>query len=160
MGYNLMVVPYALPKPEMLADNLRSFHEARTAHGHNGAADILAVYHSYCGETAAKAKEEPRDAMLRYLGAVAESNREAAYSSQYAAYSNFQSGFKIMMDYDRALYPHRVIFGDPEQCVERIRQIEALGVTNVALLVNFGGLGREQVMSSLDRFGAEVMPRF
>lgn len=160
MGYNLMIVPYALPKPEMLADSLRIFQEARAAHGHKGAAEVLAVYHSYCGETALKAKEEPRAAMLRYLGAAAESNREPAYSDQYAAYANLRSGFKTMMDYDQVLYPNRLIFGDRDQCVDRIRQIEAIGVTNVGLLVNFGGLARDQVLGSLERFGVEVMPRF
>jgi len=65
-----------------------------------------------------------------------------------------------MMDYDNYLYPHRVIVGDPDQCVERITQIRATGVTNVALLANFGGLEHAKVLASLDRFAKDVMPRF
>jgi alkanesulfonate monooxygenase SsuD/methylene tetrahydromethanopterin reductase-like flavin-dependent oxidoreductase (luciferase family) len=64
-----------------------------------------------------------------------------------------------MMDYEGALYPDRVIFGDPDQCVERIQQLKSIGVTNVALLANFGGLRHEQIKASLERFARDVMPR-
>ena len=106
----------------------------------------------------AEAREEPREALLRYLRTAGESNREAAYSEQYAAYKDLREGFKLM-DYDH-LYPQRVIFGDPQQCAERIVQIRASGVTNVGLLANFGGLEHTKVLASLDRFAAQVMPRF
>jgi alkanesulfonate monooxygenase SsuD/methylene tetrahydromethanopterin reductase-like flavin-dependent oxidoreductase (luciferase family) len=43
---------------------------------------------------------------------------------------------------------------------ERIAQIRASGVTNVGLLANFGGLEHTKVLASLDRFAAQVMPRF
>jgi natural product biosynthesis luciferase-like monooxygenase protein len=157
MGYNLMVVPYAA-RPESLAENVRRFRETRQAYGYTTEPEILAVYHFYCGETAAAAREEPREALLRYLRTAGESNREAAYSEQYAAYKELREGFKAM-DYDN-LYPHRVIFGDPDQCVERIRQIRAAGVTYVGLLANFGGLGHTKVLASLDRFAKYVIPRF
>ena len=65
-----------------------------------------------------------------------------------------------MMDYDKYLYPHRVIFGDPDQCAERIAQVRATGITNIALIGNFGGLERGKILASLDRFAKYVMPRF
>jgi len=159
MGYNLMVVPYAVVNPETLTGNINLFRDTRKAHGHMAEPDVLAVYHFYCGETAEKAKQEPREALLRYLGAAGESNQQAAYSDQYAAYKKLREGFQ-MMDYDSYLYPHRVIFGDPEQCVERIQQIRANGATNVGLLVDFGGLEYAKVLASLDRFAQYVIPRF
>lgn len=159
MGYNLMVVPYAVAKPETLTGNIKLFRDTRKAHSHMAEPEVLAGYHFYCGETAEKAKEEPREAMMRYLGAASGSNQEAAYSEQYAAYKKLREGFK-MMDYDNYLYPHRVIFGDPDQCAERITQIRANGVTNVGLIADFGGLERAKVLASLDRFAKYVMPRF
>jgi alkanesulfonate monooxygenase SsuD/methylene tetrahydromethanopterin reductase-like flavin-dependent oxidoreductase (luciferase family) len=158
MGYNLMVVPYAVAKPEILQGNLKLFRDTRKANGHTTEPEVLAVYHCYCGETAEKAKEEPREAMLRYLSAAAEANQEAAYSDQYTAYKKLREGFK-MMDYTY-LYPHRVIFGNPDQCTERIREIQASGMTNVGLIVNFGGLEHGKVMASLERFATHVMPCF
>jgi alkanesulfonate monooxygenase SsuD/methylene tetrahydromethanopterin reductase-like flavin-dependent oxidoreductase (luciferase family) len=82
-----------------------------------------------------------------------------AYSEQYPAYKKLREGFK-MMDYGQYLYPHRVIFGDPDQCAERIAQIRATGITNIGLIGNFGGLERGKILASLDRFAKYVMPRF
>ncbi len=157
-GYNLMVVPYAAADPESLIGKIKLFSDTRTTHGHTSQAEVLGVYHFYCGETPEKAKQEPRAAMLRYLESVVASNPENAYSDQYAAYKNLNKGFQAM-DYDQYLYPNRVLFGDPDQCVERIKQIQASGITNVSLLADFGGLPREQILASLDRFAKHVMPR-
>jgi natural product biosynthesis luciferase-like monooxygenase protein len=158
MGYNLMVVPYASPDPTFLASKIQLFRDTRKAHGYKADPEVLAVYHFYCGETAAKAKEEPREAMLRYVNAVADSNQESAYSDQYKMYQGLKQAFKAF-DYNY-LYPNRVIFGDPDQCAERIKEILATGVTNVSLLANFGGLEHAKILASLDRFAKYVMPKF
>lgn len=158
MGYHLMVVPYAQPNPEALVGRIQLFSQTRQAHGHTDAPEVLGVYHFYCGETAEKAKEEPREAMMRYINAVAASNQEAAYSDQYRPYKGLKDAFKTF-DYEGYLYPHKVIFGDPDQCVERIQEIQTMGITNVSLLANFGGLAHDKIMGSLDRFGKEVLPR-
>ena len=158
MGHHLMVVPYAQPNPEVLVGRIQLFTQTRQAHGHTDAPEVLGVYHFYCGETAEKAKEEPREAMMRYINAVAASNQEAAYSDQYRPYQGLKDAFKTF-DYEGYLYPHKVIFGDPDQCVERIQEIQSMGITNVSLLANFGGLAHDKIMASLDRFGREVLPR-
>src|SRR5713101_6088411 len=157
MGHNLMVVPYASPQPEALMDKIQIFRDARKAHGYQAEPEVLAVYHFYCGETAAKAKEEPREPLLRYIGAVTDSNQENAYSDQYKAYQGFNQAFKAI-NYEY-LYPRNVIFGDPDQCVERIKQIQATGVTNISLLADFGGLDHAKIMASLDRFAKHVTPK-
>jgi natural product biosynthesis luciferase-like monooxygenase protein len=159
MGYNLMVVPYAAPDPAFLTGKIRLYGDTRKAHGYKTDPEVLGVYHFYCGETPAKAKEEPREALLRYVRSVADSNQEAAYSNQYQAYQGLPQFMKTV-DYDSYLYPNKVIFGDPDQCVERIKQIQATGITNVSLLANFGGLEHAEVLASLDRFAKYVMPKF
>ena len=159
MGYNLMVVPYAAPDPAFLMGKIQLYRDARKAHGYKTEPEVLGVYHFYCGETPAKAKEEPREAMIRYVRSVADSNQEAAYSNQYQAYQELPQFMKTV-DYESYLYPDRVIFGDPEQCVKRIEQIQATGITNVSLLANFGGLDHARILASLDRFAKYVMPRF
>jgi len=154
----VMTVPYAAANPEFLVGKINLFNDNRKAHGYKAAAEVLGVYHFYCGETPEKAKEEPRDAVMRYVGAAAAANQEAAYSDQYTIYQGLKNAFQAM-DYDY-LYPSRVIFGDPDQCIERIKQVLAVGVTNVSLLVNFGGLDHGKIMASLDRFAKYVLPKF
>ena len=65
----------------------------------------------------------------------------------------------MRMEYDGYMYPNRVFFGDRDQCVERIKQIQATGVTNIRLLANFGGLEHALILAALDRFARQVMPR-
>lgn len=159
MGYNLMTVPYASPNSEFLAGLIQLFRNTREAHNHKAKPEVLGVYHFYCGETPAKAKEEPHEAMMRYVNAVSDANQEAAYSDQYRLYQGLKQAFKTF-DYEGYLYPDKVIFGDPDQCVERIKQILGMGITNVSLLADFGGLDHTKIMASLDRFAKYVMPKF
>ena len=158
MGYNLMTVPYAAPDPEFLVGRINVFRNARRAQGYQTEPEVLGVYHFYCGETPEQAKEEPREAMLRYVQSVVGANPEPAYSSQYKMYKGLSQAFQGL-NYDY-LYPHKVIFGDPDQCVERIKQILNFGMTNVSLLINFGGLEHAKIMASFDRFAKYVMPKF
>jgi alkanesulfonate monooxygenase SsuD/methylene tetrahydromethanopterin reductase-like flavin-dependent oxidoreductase (luciferase family) len=158
MGYHLMTVPYASPNPESLAGRIKLFRDTRKAHGYKTEPEVLGVYHFYCGETPEKAREEPREAILHYIRAVADSNQESAYSDQYRMYQGMKQAFETF-NYDY-LYPQKVIFGDPKQCVERIKQIQAAGITNVSLLANFGGLDHGKILASLDRFAKYVMPKF
>ncbi len=159
MGHNLMTVPYAAANSEFLVSKINLFNDTRKAHGYKTPAEVLGVYHFYCGETPEKAKEEPREAMMRYVNSVADANQESAYSDQYAIYQDLKGAFQ-MMDFDNYLYPSRVIFGDPDQCVERIKQVLAAGITNVSLLINFGGLDHGKIMASLERFAKYVLPKF
>ncbi|HXG22084.1 MAG TPA: LLM class flavin-dependent oxidoreductase [Methylomirabilota bacterium] len=158
MGYNLMVVPYASPDPAFLAGRMNLFRQARKVHGHTTDPEILGVYHFYCGETPEKAREEPREAMLRYVQSVISANQETAYSEQYRMYKALPEAFKGF-NYDY-LYPNKVIFGDPDQCIERIKQICNSGVTTVSLLINFGGLDHAKIMASFERFAKYVLPKF
>ena len=56
-----------------------------------------------------------------------------------------------MMDYDKYLNPQCLIFGDTDQCAERIAQILAAGISNLGLIGNLGGLERSKILASLDR---------
>ena len=40
-----------------------------------------------------------------------------------------------------------------------LKQIQSMGITNVSLLINFGGLDHSKVMASFDRFAKHVIPR-
>ncbi|MSR15935.1 MAG: LLM class flavin-dependent oxidoreductase [Gammaproteobacteria bacterium] len=158
MGYNLMTVPYASPDPKFIVDRIEHFRAARKAVGHAGAGEVLGVYHFYCGETAEQAQVDTRGPMMRYVDAVIASNKEAAYSGEYKMYKALPQAFAGFTF--ESLYPKRVIFGDPEQCAERIREITAMGVTNISLLVDFGGLAPAKILASMDRFAQHVMPKF
>ena len=51
------------------------------------------------------------------------------------------------------------IIGNVETCIEKaIREIEVLNPTHMSLFMQFGGLSIERTLSSMELFGAEVMP--
>jgi hypothetical protein len=51
------------------------------------------------------------------------------------------------------------IFGTPERCVQRIKNIkQGLGLTYMLFEVNFGGMAHDKVMTTLERFGKYVLP--
>ncbi len=52
------------------------------------------------------------------------------------------------------------VFGGPEDVIEMLREVEALGIEHIIFFVNFGDLPHERVMRSLDRFAQHVMPHF
>ncbi len=52
------------------------------------------------------------------------------------------------------------IIGSPSYCVERLRlEIEVLRPTHLACNIGFAGIGRQQILASLERFGCEVVPQ-
>jgi natural product biosynthesis luciferase-like monooxygenase protein len=158
-GHNLMIVPYAAPDLAVVKQNVDLYKSALASSGWPASTDVISAIHMYCGETPEEAKETPRAALLRYLGQFAESTRDAQHSDAYIGYDGLSEALR-KFDYDTFLYPKRVLFGDPDRCVERIRELEAMGVTNLGLVVDFGGLARDRIFASLERFRKHVLPEF
>ncbi len=156
-GHNLMTVPYAAPTSKFLTGRIATYRDARRAAGHATPGEILGVYHFYCAETSERAIADTRGPLMRYVQSVIDSNTEAAYSNQYQAYKSLSEAFRGVT-YE-TLYPQKVIIGDSAQCAARIAEIRELGITNISLLADFGGLGQEKILASMDRFAREVMPR-
>ena len=96
---------------------------------------------------------------MRYLGQFSESTREAEHSEAYVGYDGLSEAL-TKFDYETFLYPKRVLFGDPDEIIERIRELEVMGVTNLGMVIDFGGIPRAEVFASLDRFRKHVLPRF
>ncbi|HEX3324507.1 MAG TPA: LLM class flavin-dependent oxidoreductase, partial [Solirubrobacterales bacterium] len=56
---------------------------------------------------------------------------------------------------DEELHEAMIISADPEEHVERIRQVEEMGATTVALMNNSGA----DPLAAIDVYGREVLPR-
>ncbi|WP_219894963.1 LLM class flavin-dependent oxidoreductase [Aquisediminimonas profunda] len=52
-----------------------------------------------------------------------------------------------------------VIFGDPDTCLRKIKKIQSIGVDRLLTLQQFGHLSHEQVCSSINLLGKEVIPQ-
>ena len=51
------------------------------------------------------------------------------------------------------------VIGEPEECVDRIQEYAAMGVSHLACLMNFGGPDLDAVDTSMRLFAERVMPR-
>ena len=56
-------------------------------------------------------------------------------------------------------FPGRVVMGGPDQVVARIEALHAIGITQLAFLVDFGSLRQSEIMRSLEVFAEQVLPR-
>ena len=53
-----------------------------------------------------------------------------------------------------------VLFGTPDELIEKIQLLSDLGVRKIILFVNYGGIESTKVKKSLELFAKEVMPQF
>jgi natural product biosynthesis luciferase-like monooxygenase protein len=159
MGYNLMYVPIVSSRDETL-HRFGIYRRARAEAGHDpDSAEIMVELHFYMGEDARRAREFPRPYVERFHRCAADANRADADGSQYKGYAGIAQKFEeLAANYDQ-IYPERAIFGDEEQVLARFDDLRRLGATEVALKVNFGAMPQREIMKSMERFAAKVLPR-
>ncbi|MFN0028545.1 MAG: LLM class flavin-dependent oxidoreductase, partial [Acidimicrobiales bacterium] len=160
-GFHLMTAPFFFSEPEEQQHLLGVYRNALADAGHDPASrEVLAVYHLYCGADDADVLATADPALARYQAftSAADQSRQAFRDpTAYAAWQGFFENRKtITLEQMKAT---RAVIGTPEECVERIRRIaEWYGVTYLSFEVNYGSLPHPQVMASMRRFAAEVMP--
>ena len=148
-GFNLMLNPYNR-SPDELDQGLDWYRSSRAAAGldrHGGR--VLAMQHLYVAPTTAQARDEPREALLGYLGAVNQAFSRGSASEAALAPTRYET-----------MYPGKVSFGTPDEVEGRIRFWEALGITDLAFMTHFGDLPLETSLASMRLFSREVAPRF
>jgi alkanesulfonate monooxygenase SsuD/methylene tetrahydromethanopterin reductase-like flavin-dependent oxidoreductase (luciferase family) len=52
------------------------------------------------------------------------------------------------------------LFGDPPRCVKKIKQYEAVGVTHLLVMFDWGGFPQQTVFHDMELFAKHVMPHF
>ncbi|MGH7899486.1 MAG: LLM class flavin-dependent oxidoreductase [Candidatus Binatia bacterium] len=155
-GWNIMAVPYLGTLAE-LEERIGWYHAALREAGH-GIEDfqIMVNYHFYAHEDHERAKSDPEEAVIRYLREFAKAVRQDAYSADYKGYAGLGKLLESI-EYD-FMYPDRAIFGTPEKIIDQIRRLEAMGVTEMGLTVNFGGLAHDKIMRSLEVLVRDIVP--
>ncbi len=95
--------------------------------------------HCYCAPTTAEAREFAKPFMDRYVE-----------SRLYAKKRPF----------DELLEKNLIAVGDPHEIVRVARLYENAGLTDVLMIMNFGGLPHEKVQESMKLIAKEVLPEF
>ncbi len=140
----------ALQTPRELRESLTFYWQAFRESGHDGVAMDLPVNRFlYVGESNAKAQQEMAEPFWSFIQHKAP-DLKVALQGKYG-----EKGFKL----ERFLEDF-CIFGAPGLVIERIKELQALGVTYLLCTLNFITMEHKLCLKSMERFSQEVMPHF
>ena len=129
--------------------------------GHNvTTADIPFFRYTYLAETEEKAREEAYKSLnwvidlLQWRGTL---NGASEASGSIEEWRRTRGKPSLTFDH---VAEHRSIIGTPEQCVEKIKALQAQGVEYFGCNFAFGGMPRDRVKAAMRLFADEVMPHF
>ena len=158
-GYHLLYVAYHVDSATA-RERLHWYIDALPKCGRRVADhEVCTVYHAHFleREDRARLKSLIEKPLSEYTGAGVEAARRppdpVAYKN-YAAREDYQR----QATFD-VCFPDRVLMGSPAEALARIRQMREMGITQIAMIVDFGSLAQAEVMRSLEIFGREILPR-
>jgi alkanesulfonate monooxygenase SsuD/methylene tetrahydromethanopterin reductase-like flavin-dependent oxidoreductase (luciferase family) len=121
--------------------------------------EVACCYHAHFTDTPdiSRLKAIVEKPMAEYTGAGVEAARKPPDPEAY-------KGYAAREEYQRQAafenyFPDRVLMGDPESVLARIRRLKSLGVTQLMLIVDFGSMKQTDIMRSLELFAARILPR-
>ena len=145
---------------EQLAENIGRYRAAWREAGHEGEGRVTLMMHTYLDRDADTAREVAREPMKGYLGTAVGLLRDVA--SAFPTFAGRGSGtddlFKSLspaeLDQLLEVAAHRYLstsglFGTPVEAAEIVETVSAVGVDEVACLVDFG-VETDDVLRSLE----------
>lgn len=103
-----------------------------------------------------------RDCFVADSTAAAREAIEPSLLTLYRWYARWSQTYldthEVAVDWDEL--SEKFVIGSPEECIERLRTYEALGVDQVLLRCQFPGQPQEPTIECLERLGREVIPAF
>jgi alkanesulfonate monooxygenase SsuD/methylene tetrahydromethanopterin reductase-like flavin-dependent oxidoreductase (luciferase family) len=128
--------------------------------GFVGACHAVVSPAAHCAETNAQARKEAAEMAFRFvqlnldlLGQLAPTSPDYAYMAEYAKIEER----KRDLDYLIETSPY-ISIGDPDFMIERLKQLEALGIDEV--FFRFDGMGHDKHRKAIELMGRYVLPEF
>jgi alkanesulfonate monooxygenase SsuD/methylene tetrahydromethanopterin reductase-like flavin-dependent oxidoreductase (luciferase family) len=145
LGFPTMGIPFVRSDTILDAKEKNDlFNEAYFRAGHKEEPDIMVALHVYLhssGEDAVRCSRPYFERVLEYLR------------------TSRRPGSKVP-DFDNVGKERLVVFSSPERAVEIFREYQAIGVTHIICMVNFGGAPMTEVRRTLELMSKEVFPNF
>ncbi len=119
----------------------------------------LYVATAYCAPTRAEALETARDVALGYFKFILDLYIPLSKNPNYKYLDIIDKlrGHEGDLDW-LCEYSPSVMIGSPDDYINRLKQLEAMGMDEVLLRVD--GVGHENIMKSIELIGTEVIPHF
>lgn len=156
LGANVLTALLKLT-PNQLGENIALYRKARAEAGHDpDTGQVTLMLHTYVGENAAETEATIRGPFMQYLLQHFEFYRPAAVEHNVPVDSKAftQSDREGILEHAYTRYvTQSSLCGPPDVCAERLRMFEALGVNEIACLVDFG-IDYHTTMAGLARLTA------
>jgi natural product biosynthesis luciferase-like monooxygenase protein len=140
-------------EPEDLAKKIRLYREARRAAGHPGEGCVSVALHTFVGDDLDAVKALVHDPLCRYLRESVELLRDLSQGLYPGAdvkkLSEEETQAVVEYSFNR-YFAACGLLGTPETCRKTLQKLAALGVDDIACLIDFG-VETEQVLQSLER---------
>jgi natural product biosynthesis luciferase-like monooxygenase protein len=135
-----------------LNGHIASYRAALVENGHDPATrEVSLMLHTYVGESDRAVKDAVRQPMYEYLRSnLALHARQAQERQSALSASGFSRDDELALlehAFER-YYQDRALFGSPRTCALMLERLAAVGVTEIACLVDFG-LPREGVLEGI-----------
>ena len=158
-GLNLLYVAYHVDT-KTAGERMHWYVDALPRFGRKVADhEVACCYHAHFTATAdiPRLRSIVEKPMSEYTGAGVEAAKKPPDPEAY-------KGYAAREDYQRQAafdlyYPDRVVMGDPESVLARLRHLRSLGVTQLMMVVDFGSLKQADIMRSLEVFARDILPR-
>ncbi|HUB96678.1 MAG TPA: LLM class flavin-dependent oxidoreductase [Stellaceae bacterium] len=158
-GLNLLYVAYHVDT-DTAGERIHWYIDALPRFGRRIADhEVACCYHAHftAREDIPLLKSLVEKPMVEYTGAGVEAARKPPDPEAY-------KGYAAREEYQRQAafenyFPDRVLMGDPESVLARIRRLKSLGITQLMLIVDFGSLKQPDIMRSLEIFVKDILPR-
>ena len=138
---------------EEIADKVRLYREELARHQPGRRGTVTIMLHTFVGEDDDEVKDVVREPMVSYLGASLSLVKNVA--SSWAAFKRRADGSTVAADLDlKSLTPGEMrdllefsferyfetsgLFGTPETCLKMVERLAAVGIDEIACLVDFG----------------------
>lgn len=115
----------------------------------------------YVAETNEQSKRDAQTALMNYIKVLTKATLPPFASKLPATYTDYRrrAEDRTKLTFDQ-MWEETLIFGDPDRCAKRIRELRGMGVNSLLCWMVFGGLEHAKVLRSMELFAKHVMPQF
>jgi phthiocerol/phenolphthiocerol synthesis type-I polyketide synthase E len=132
IGANVLTAVLRINTEEM-AEKIAAYRQARSEHGHDPAAGkVTLMLHAFVGPNADEVRRIVSGPFREYLKSHLD-----FLSSTGRPLSPSEENTLLSLAFDR-FYEHGSLFGPPESCLSTVEKFAAIGVDEIACLVDFG----------------------
>jgi amino acid adenylation domain-containing protein len=145
-GYNILTALLFQPVEE-LAEKIVLYREARKQHGHDpDSGHVTLMLHTFIGEDLKEVRNQVRGPFIEYIKSSVNLWRQG--SEDLDKLSETEKENLLAYAFERYFHTS-ALFGTPSTCLEMVHRLQAIGVDEIACLIDFG-IDGNTVLASLN----------